>query len=82
MISNLPDDVVHDLLRDLNYCQKGYGHEVYPFSMVKQIIEQWEVDRNKYLKTVGMQDRIKWMYNFVMKNEEGKYPYGSGFIVP
>ncbi len=86
MISNLPDDVVRDLLRDLNTL--GYG-----FDSTKQIIETWEANRDKYLADIdrgrvptnsdylmsGNSAQIEWYKSL---SEGHKLPNGSGFIVP
>lgn len=47
MISNLSNDVIHDLLRDLRMN--------FSMDLIKRIIETWEGNREKYL---GLQINI------------------------
>lgn len=63
MISNLPNDVIHDLLRDLHglyigkiecdFCEHTKIVQMEKIeSVVKQIIETWEGNREKYLNSI------------------------------
>ena len=83
MISNLPDDVVHDLLRDLGNMETEDAH-----TYVKNIIETWEANRDKYLMTVKKHGGVD-TWQFLSKemsdwdaDNTGSLPDGSGFIVP
>ena len=95
MISNLPDDVVHDLLRDIGSVQMSTPededatrcHEFY-FTDTKMIIETWEANRDKYLATVKYREGKNWLdehadelFQHNLDNIE-RLPDGSGFIVP
>jgi len=88
MISNLPDDVVHDLLRDLGCTQmSGIGDEgtrclEFYFHNTKKIIEQWEEKRDKYLESINRQKLLKRRSAWADSADAVRLPDGSGFIVP